>query len=244
MVLIAANWKMHGSLAFVDAYFASAATLSWPDAQQRIVFPPATLLGPARAGAAAAGMALGAQSIHGAVEGAFTGSLSAEQVAEVGAAWVLLGHSERRAQGEADDDVIAQLGAADRAGLKAMICLGEPLPARRAGEAEAFVLAQLEAVLAAPEDALRALAALAYEPIWAIGTGETATPAQAQAMHRCLREALRSRGLGSLPLLYGGSVKADNAGALLSQDDIDGALVGGASLELKTFHAIARAAIE
>lgn len=243
-VLIAANWKMHGSLAFADAYFTSAAALRWPEAQQRIVFPPATLLGPARAGAAAAGMVLGAQSIHGAAEGAFTGSLSAEQVAEVGAAWALLGHSERRAQGETDEDVVAQLGAAARAGLRAMVCLGEPLAARNAGQAESFVLAQLAALLAAPGAALGALGAVAYEPLWAIGTGETATPEAAQAMHRCLREALHAQGLGALPLLYGGSVKAENAGALLSQNDIDGALVGGASLNLETFHAIARAAIE
>jgi triosephosphate isomerase len=118
------------------------------------------------------------------------------------------------------------------------------LAVREEGEAEAYVLGQLAAVLALPAPALDALGAIAYEPIWAIGTGRTATPELAQAMHRALRERLEAVGLGGLPLLYGGSVKPDNAKALLSQPDIDGVLVGGASLDITAFNAIARAANE
>lgn len=245
-VLIAANWKMHGDRAFLAAYFEGAAALSWPTAQTHLVFPPATLLERAAEAAARAGLGLvpGAQAIHGALDGAHTGCLSAEQVAEAGARWALLGHSERRALGETDLDVAAQLEAAARAGLRGLVCVGEGLEVREGGGAEAHVLAQLAAVLSVSAPALEALGAIAYEPIWAIGTGRTATPEVAQAMHRALREMLEAAGLGGLPLLYGGSVKPDNAKALLSQPDIDGVLVGGASLDITAFNAIARAASE
>ena len=243
-MLIAANWKMHGNRAFLRAYFEGAAALRWPEAQTRIVFPPATLLERAAAAAAMVGMVPGAQAIHSAVDGAYTGCLSAEQVAEAGAHWALLGHSERRAQGETDGDVAAQLEAAARAGLRALVCVGEALEVRARGAAEAHVVAQVGSLLSLPASVLEALGAIAYEPIWAIGTGQTATPELAQAMHRCLREALQAAGLGALPLLYGGSVKPDNAKALLSQPDIDGVLVGGASLDITAFNAIARAANE
>ena len=241
-MLIAANWKMHGDRAFLAAYFEGAASLSWPTAQTRLVFPPATLLERAAEAAAKVGMVPGAQAIHGALDGAHTGCLSAEQVAEAGARWALLGHSERRAQGETDLDVVAQLEAAARAGLRGLVCVGEGLEVREGGGAEAHVMAQLAGVLSAPAPALAALGAIAYEPIWAIG--RTATPALAQAMHRVLRESLEAAGLGGLPLLYGGSVKPENAKALLSQPDIDGVLVGGASLDITAFNAIARAANE
>ncbi len=243
-MLIAANWKMHGDRAFLTAYFEGAAALCWPEAQTHLVFPPATLLERAAEAGTAVGMVAGAQAIHPARDGAHTGCLSAEQVAEAGARWALLGHSERRAQGETDLDVAAQLEAAARAGLRGLVCVGEGLAVREEGEAEAYVLGQLAAVLALPAPALDALGAIAYEPIWAIGTGRTATPELAQAMHRALRERLEAVGLGGLPLLYGGSVKPDNAKALLSQPDIDGVLVGGASLDITAFNAIARAANE
>lgn len=243
-MLIAANWKMHGDRAFLAAYFEGAAALSWPTAQTHLVFPPATLLERAAEAAAGAGLVPGAQAIHGALDGAHTGCLSAEQVAEAGARWALLGHSERRALGETELDVAAQLEAAARAGLRGLVCVGEGLEVREGGGAEAHVLAQLAAVLSASAPALEALGAIAYEPIWAIGTGRTATPEVAQAMHRALREMLETAGLGGLPLLYGGSVKPDNAKALLSQPDIDGVLVGGASLDITAFNAIARAASE
>jgi triosephosphate isomerase len=140
--------------------------------------------------------------------------------------------------------VVAQLEAAARAGLRSLVCVGEGLEVREGGGAEAHVMAQLAGVLSASAPALAALGAIAYEPIWAIGTGRTATPALAQAMHRALRETLEAAGLGGLPLLYGGSVKPENAKALLSQPDIDGVLVGGASLDITAFNAIARAANE
>ena len=148
-MLIAANWKMHGDRTFLAAYFEGAAALSWPTAQTHLVFPPATLLERAAEAAARAGLVPGAQAIHGALDGAHTGCLSAEQVAEAGARWALLGHSERRALGETDLDVAAQLEAAARAGLRGLVCVGEGLEVREGGEAEAHVLAQLAAVLSA-----------------------------------------------------------------------------------------------
>ena len=165
-------------------------------------------------------------------------------MAEAGARWALLGHSERRAQGETDLDVAAQLEAAARAGLRGLVCVGEGLAVREEGEAEAYVLGQLAAVLALPAPALDALGAIAYEPIWAIGTGVTASPEQADAMHAVIRNELT--GLmddgASVPLLYGGSVNPDNAGALFDCPHVDGALVGGASLDGTSFSEIVEAA--
>ena len=227
---------MHGDRAFLAAYFEGAASLSWPTAQTRLVFPPATLLERAAEAAAKVGMVPGAQAIHGALDGAHTGCLSAEQVAEAGARWVLLGHSERRAQGETDCDVVAQLEAAARAGLRALVCVGEGLEVREGGGAEAHVMAQLAGVLSAPAPALAALGAIAYEPIWAIGTGKTCESEEANRVCGLIRNWV---GYPNLTIQYGGSVKPGNIDELMAKSDIDGVLVGGASLEPDSFARIA-----
>jgi triosephosphate isomerase len=240
--IVAANWKMHGSRAFLERWFAAVTRPGLPDGVRVLAFPPMVLLAPAVAAASASSVAIGVQTLHPEPEGAYTGETSAELSRDAGAAWALVGHSERRLLfGESDVDVVARMGAAARVGLRTVLCVGETLAQRQAGGAERVVLEQLGAVLeAAPE----ALAAVAYEPVWAIGTGETATPEQAQAMHAVVRDALAAAGRPGLPVLYGGSVKTDNAAALLTCPDIDGALVGGASLDPEQFRAIVRAAVE
>jgi triosephosphate isomerase len=163
-------------------------------------------------------------------------------LADVGCRWVILGHSERRQYaGETSELVAAKAQAARAVGLKPVLCIGETLEQRQAGQAEAVVTAQLEPLLAD----LRDTDVIAYEPVWAIGTGETATPEQAQAMHATIRACLAERTdvANAIRLLYGGSVKAGNAAELFAQEDIDGGLVGGASLKAEEFIAIARAAV-
>lgn len=246
-MLIAANWKMHGDRAFLAAYFEGAAALSWPTAQTHLVFPPATLLERAAEAAARTGLVPGAQAIHGALDGAHTGCLSAEQVAEAGARWVLLGHSERRALGETDLDVAAQLEAAARAGLRGLVCVGEGLEVREGGGAEAHVLAQLAAVLSVSAPALEALGAIAYEPIWAIGTGRVPTPEQIGEVHHHVRTFLTRRFPdhgAEIRILYGGSMTSKNARRILQVADVNGGLVGGASLRAEDFMAIYRTAID
>jgi triosephosphate isomerase len=240
--IVAANWKMHGSRAFLERWFEAVTRPGLPPGVRVVAFPPMVLLAPAVAAATESPVAIGVQTLHPEPEGAFTGETSAELARDAGAGWALVGHSERRLLfGESDAAVVARMGAAARAGLRAVLCVGETLAQRRAGGAERVVLEQLGAVL---EGAPEALAAVAYEPVWAIGTGETATPEQAQAMHAVVREALAAVDRQELPVLYGGSVKTDNAAALLACPDIDGALVGGASLDPEQFRAIVGAAVE
>ncbi|MEE4361344.1 MAG: triose-phosphate isomerase [Pseudomonadales bacterium] len=241
--IVAANWKMHGSRAFLARYLSELVSTGLPSGVRTLLFPPSVLL-PEAVQLADAAIEIGIQTVHAEPEGAFTGEVSAELAADAGARWTLVGHSERRRfAGETDAEVAARIAAAGRAGLAAMLCIGEGLEARQAGRAAEVVLGQLRAVLDASP---AALAAIAYEPVWAIGTGETATPEQAQEMHALIRAALGAQDerLGTLPILYGGSVKPDNAAALLAEPDIDGALVGGASLDPNDFRAIIRAAVE
>jgi triosephosphate isomerase len=177
--------------------------------------------------------------------GAYTGDVSAQQLADLGVSWVLVGHSERRQHHAESERVLTQkIQAALQAGLGVVLCIGEHLHERQAGHAQAVVLAQLDAQLVhlAPSVWQQSVI-VAYEPVWAIGTGQTASPADAQAMHACIRAHLSThdRRLEQTPLLYGGSVKADNAAALAACPDIDGALVGGAALDADSFVSIAQA---
>ncbi len=190
-------------------------------------------------------VAIGAQNIHAEAQGAFTGELAAEMLADLGVGWTLIGHSERRSLfGETNADTVAKVAAAIRAGVAPILCVGETLEERRADLAAEVVLSQLACVIDALGTAWLEHGMLAYEPVWAIGTGESATPAQAQQMHALIRNALReqhSARADQVRILYGGSVNGDNAGELFAQPDIDGGLVGGASLKVEKFLAIVEA---
>lgn len=240
--LIAANWKCHGSLKMVDEF---ANALSHEPGVDVVVFPPAVFL------AQYASRALhkadcGAQDIGTAETGAHTGEVAGEMVSEVGGKWVILGHSERRSEQQESDALIAEkLAAALRAELRPILCVGETQQQREAGQAMVVVERQLQSALGQAAGSQLATGAIAYEPVWAIGTGLTATPQQAQEMHQGIRSWLYRKGdqtAQSVRIIYGGSVKAENAAALFQQPDIDGALVGGASLQLDTFTRIIGAA--
>jgi triosephosphate isomerase len=204
-----------------------------------VVCPPAVWLDAVRERVAQSGVALGAQNVNAAESGAFTGEISAGMLTDLDVEYVIVGHSERRAlYGETDDVIAEKARAAQAAGLTPIVCVGETLEQRDAGEAESTVLSQLEGSLAGVDDGV----VVAYEPVWAIGTGRTASPDQAQAMHAAIRSALEARFGQTVPTLYGGSVKPGNAAELFAQPDIDGALVGGASLNADSFAAIVAAA--
>ncbi len=243
--LIAGNWKMNGEPADV-AVIAAMGTALAPLAGRvdSLICPPFTLLSAAASALAAwPDVALGAQDCHSAASGAHTGCVSAAMVKAAGALSVILGHSERRADhAESNALVQAKALAAAAAGLAPIICVGETLAQRQAGQAEAVVSEQIQE--STPQDAPAGLV-LAYEPVWAIGTGLTPTLDEIAAIHMAARAALAQRCGGQAAartrILYGGSVKADNAGAILALEGVDGALVGGASLKLDSFLAIVRA---
>lgn len=238
---VVGNWKMNGlksALGEAEAIFAAAAQQNSVDVA---LCPPFTLVG---AVAALPHAVTGGQDCHAAANGAFTGSVSAQMLVDAGADLVLVGHSERREGfSESDADVKAKAEAALAAGLNVILCCGEPLAVRESGGAVEFVLSQIEHSL--PDDVDAARLAIAYEPIWAIGTGLVPTLDDVTAMHGALRQALAAR-VGEkaqqMRLLYGGSVNGDNAGELLSAGDVDGALVGGASLSAAKFNPIVAAA--
>ena len=234
--LIAGNWKMNGLKASLKEIAALREAASGPELA---ICPPITLLAEAAALLKGSAVALGAQDCQTEQSGAFTGDLSAEMLKDAGCAYVIVGHSERRAgHGEADALVKAKAQAALRAGLIPIVCVGETRVEREAGEAIAVVSAQTRASL--PDGP----AVLAYEPIWAIGTGLTPTTEDVAAMHLTLRNlclALRGDEGARMRLLYGGSVKPANAAELLGLPNVDGALVGGASLNAQEFLAIAAA---
>ncbi len=247
--LVAANWKMHGSLGFINE-FANALSreLNLAEATNTVdvvVFPPAVYL---PACAAILGVPVGAQDVAIQASGAHTGEIAAEMIAEVGGNWVIVGHSERRIdQGEKDDLVATKAAAAMRGGLRPIICVGETLAEREAGHEIAVVDRQLEAVLDRVPMETVLQGAIAYEPVWAIGTGKTATPEEAQEMHAFIRDKVAhadAQAGNEVRVLYGGSVKPDNANELFSQEDIDGGLVGGAGLDAAQFAAIVKAALE
>jgi triosephosphate isomerase len=240
--LVVGNWKMNGGLRS-NAQLLSALTAGWTPSpgRQVAVCVPYPYLVQAQAALASTPIAWGAQDVSEHDGGAYTGEVSARMLAEFGCRYAIVGHSERRQHyGDTDAIVGAKANAALAAGLTPIACVGETLAQREAGETERVVDRQLAAVVAAVGANVAKLV-IAYEPVWAIGTGRTATPAQAQDVHARLRAALREAGAPEAPLLYGGSVKAGNAKALFAMTDIDGGLIGGASLSAEEFLAIATA---
>ena len=230
-MLIAGNWKMYKGPA-ETAEFCLGLREQELDGVDVVVCPPFVSLAVAVQLLAGTEIAVAAQNVHWDAEGAYTGEVSAQMLLELGVYGAIVGHSERRQHfGETDDTVAKRVDAALQAGLFVIACIGETEAEREQGATEDVLRRQL-AVLE-PDDNL----VLAYEPVWAIGTGKTATPATAQEAHAFVKSLLDA------PVLYGGSVKPDNAAELLAQPDVDGALVGGASLELESFTAICRAAI-
>jgi len=247
MKVIAGNWKMNHGPDATRAFFRELELPGDAARHEVLVFPPALSLAAAVASPDRdPRIQLGVQNIHWEDTGAYTGEVSAGMAGEAGAAFVLIGHSERRHLfGETDADVARKVRAARRHQLVPVVCVGETLEERRAGRVEEVILGQLDVALEALDES-RERFLLAYEPVWAIGTGETATPADASAAHAALRARLDER-IGParatrVPLLYGGSVKPDNAGDLLGAPDVDGVLVGGASLVPASFAALVAAA--
>ncbi len=240
--LIAGNWKMNGltgdgvGRAKVFAARVGAAGVGRADL---VVCPPATVLGAVGEAIRGSGIALGAQDCHAADSGAHTGDISAAMLADLGCSHVIVGHSERRAShGEIDSVVREKVVAAQRHGLVAIVCVGESLAARERGETLELVGAQIAGSV--PEAADPALIVIAYEPVWAIGTGRTPTVEDVARVHAMIRRCLSSHGLGGdQQILYGGSVNPGNAAALLATENVGGALVGGASLDADDFLAIA-----
>ena len=247
--IIVANFKMHRTAAETVAY-ASALVAEVGDLEgvEIVVAPAFTALDRAGQAFANGPVKLSAQDVHAEPHGAFTGEVSAPMLAELGCAYSIVGHSERRAlYGETDKSVSAKVAALLAGGLRPIVCVGESLEDREAGCSQAAVEAQLGGSLAGVEAARAEELVVAYEPIWAIGTGRTATPEIAQEAHQAIRAQLGEAfgpAAQSLRILYGGSVQPDNAAALLAQPDIDGALVGGASLDLASFASIVRAAVK
>jgi triosephosphate isomerase (TIM) len=241
--LVAGNWKMHGlaaSLAELRSLVELVTEGPVPEADL-LVCPPATLLSRARDALAGSAIALGAQDCHSLPSGAHTGDISAEMLKDAGATTVIVGHSERRSDHGEDDAVVnVKVRAAFRAGLIAVLCVGETEGERRSGATLEVVRRQLEGSL--PKESRADTAVIAYEPVWAIGTGLTPTPADIAEMHGFIRgELIRLIGEGdgrSMRILYGGSVKPANASELLFVPNVNGALVGGASLKAQEFYAI------
>ncbi len=244
--LVAGNWKMHGrrsaNRALLDAVVKGMSEISGVECAVCVPFP---YLAEAAVQLARTPVACGAQNVSEHADGAYTGEVSAAMLAEFDCRYVIVGHSERRHLfGESDAQVAAKFAAAQAAALTPILCVGETLEERDAGKTEATVARQLDAVLEKAGAAALSRAVLAYEPVWAIGTGRHATPEQAQAVHGFLRERLARRDKGvaeGLRVLYGGSVKPSNAAAIVAMPDVDGGLIGGASLVAEDFLAILRA---
>lgn len=244
--LVAGNWKMNGSLAANAALVAGIKEGLPAAACDVAVCVPAPYLAQVQGAVAGSAVALGAQDMSAHASGAYTGEVSASMLQEFGVQYVILGHSERRAyHGESDAAVAAKTVAALSVGLVPVVCVGETLEQREAGQTNEIVGGQLDVVLTAlsVEDAARIV--VAYEPVWAIGTGKTATPEMAQEVHAMLRARLGAKSAeaaAKVRILYGGSMKPDNAQQLLAMADIDGGLIGGAALKATDFLAIVNAA--
>ena len=241
--LVVGNWKMHGSR-LANAELLAALLGARPFGLDVAVCVPAVFLTETAATLAGSDIRWGAQDVSQHAQGAYTGDISAAMLSEVGCRYVIVGHSERRALHAESDQLVAEKAQAALAkGVTPIVCVGETLAQRDAGESEAVVMRQMSVVIHQLAHCAGEIV-VAYEPVWAIGTGRTATPEQAQAVHAVLRAQLHAAtGHGErMTILYGGSVKADNAGTLFAQHDIDGGLIGGASLKAADFIAICRAA--
>ena len=248
--LVVGNWKMNtrsrSALTLATGIVAKVEALNLGTTEVAICPPVVYLDAVRRVIAASTKVQLGAQDVAVEADGAYTGEVSAGMLADAGCRFVIVGHSERRLKLAETDAVIAlKFERAAAAGLTPIVCVGETLEQRQKGDTEATVLRQLDAVLALGGTALLARGLIAYEPVWAIGSGHTATPAQAEAVHACLRhhiEAFDPAVANAIRIVYGGSMKADNAAVLIRQPNIDGGLIGGASLQAEAFTAICKAA--
>jgi len=250
--LVAGNWKMHRTAAEGAALARECVALAAADAtggsRVRVaVFPPFPALSSVASALAGSAVMLGAQTLHAEPQGAFTGEVSGTMLTAVGCTLVLVGHSERRhIMGETDAQVAAKARAALRDGLTPVVCVGETLAEREAGQTADVLVRQVAAVYEGLTAAQAADTVVAYEPVWAIGTGKVASPEQAVEAHRIVRATLDrvvgSEAGGAMAVLYGGSVSGDNAAALFAHSEVDGALVGGASLQAAGFWRIAAAA--
>lgn len=241
--IVAGNWKMNGSQNLVAELVGPVARQVRELGIEVVVFPPALYVSEVIK-AASNLIAVGVQNVSERAQGAYTGELSAPMAADVGCRYGLVGHSERRQLfGETDAQVAVKTEQLLSAGLTAVVCVGETLTQREAGQAEAVVASQVRDGLSKVTSEQWGQVVVAYEPVWAIGTGKTATSEDAQAMHKVIRGVLDSMGAPaeSISLLYGGSVKADNAAALFAEPDIDGGLIGGASLSATDFVSICQA---
>lgn len=244
--IVAGNWKLHGSRQFATELLGQVAAGLPKSGVEVVILPPMPYLGELVEDFGETGLVFGAQDVSSNEKGAYTGEVCAAMLHEVGARYGLVGHSERRQYHNESSELVARkFAAALHAGLVPVLCVGETLEQREAGQTEAVIASQLAPVLELVGAAGFANAVVAYEPVWAIGTGRTATKEQAQQVHAFIRgEVARidARIADSLPIVYGGSVKPDNAGELFAQPDVDGGLVGGASLVAADFLAIAEAA--
>jgi triosephosphate isomerase len=244
--LVAGNWKMNGSAGMAETLAGEIAAGVRADGPEVAVMPPFPYLERVAARVAGSAVALGAQDLSEYEMGAYTGEVSGAMLADVGARYVLVGHSERRSLlAESDQRVAAKFAAALEAGLSPVLCVGETREQRESGRTESVIAAQVDAAIARTGIDGLAGGVIAYEPVWAIGTGLVAEPPQAQAVHAFVRARLAEHDAtiaGRIRILYGGSMKPDNAGELLACDDIDGGLIGGASLQADAFLAIVEAA--
>ncbi len=243
--LVAGNWKMHGSSAMAND-LVTAMVASLPANADVVILPPVAYLDSLIRQHGRSGAVFGAQDLSAHAQGAYTGEIAGSMLKDIGCTYVLVGHSERRQyHAESNELVAAKFVAAQAAALIPILCVGETLGEREADETEAVIGRQLDAVVALAGIGAFAHAVVAYEPVWAIGTGKTASPAQAQAVHAFIRDkmaGLDATITSSLRLLYGGSVKPANAAELFGQADVDGGLIGGASLVAEDFIAICAAA--
>lgn len=244
--IVAGNWKLHGDRAFARALL-DAVAAAQPAGVQLAVLPPMPYLGELIERYAARGLRFGAQNVDVNDQGAYTGEVSARMLADIGCRYTLVGHSERRQYHDESSELAAEkFVVAKKAGLVPILCVGETLHQHEAGQTQWAIERQLEPIFAAAGPRAFENAVLAYEPVWAIGTGRNASPSQVQEVHGFIRGELSARDAriaGSLPILYGGSVKPANAAELFSQPDVDGGLIGGASLVAQDFLAIAMAAV-
>ncbi|MDX9874860.1 MAG: triose-phosphate isomerase [Spongiibacteraceae bacterium] len=241
--LVAANWKMHGSRAVIEELIPAIIEGVGGVSADVAISPPFVYLEAAGRALQGSAIALGAQNVSAEASGAFTGEIAADMLRELACRYVIVGHSERRALfGEDDALVVRKAVQVLRCGMTPVFCVGETLAQREAGATLAVVGSQIGALLGALSSAELLRCVIAYEPVWAIGTGLTATPGQAQEVHAFIRGRCAEQGAADVRILYGGSVKADNAAELFAEPDIDGGLIGGASLNADEFTAICRAA--